>query len=102
MRQRAEAATGDGPWLIESDGAGTLWIQTTMTPIACAGDEDEPSVIADAEYIAAMHPGVALAVAAWLKNVAHFYRGYQGPLKPDGELAHAQAIARAYLGEATS
>ena len=48
----------------------------------------------DADYIAGMHPPVALAVADWLDRFSD--RSYcYGP----AEFDHALAIARAYLGE---
>lgn len=48
---------------------------------------------ADAQYVASMHPQVALAVADWLDRFADPVYCY-GP----AEFDHALAIARAYLG----
>lgn len=101
MRQRAEAATA-GPWRVEPDGAGTVWVQTTMAPIACAGDEADPSVTADAEHIASWHPAVALAVAAWMDSLGRAFAGMQAEPHPDGAVAQALRIARTYLGEAAT
>lgn len=110
MRQRAAAATGS-PWRVESDGAGTLWVQTTMAPIACTGDEADPLVIADSEHIASWHPAVALTVAAWLEaEVACHEKAVEMLAKnpaPEGyqwnvgfsTLGHALAAALMYLGE---
>lgn len=81
IRQRAEAATA-GTWQVESDGAGTLWVQTTMAPIACAGDEADPSVAADAEHVASWHPAVALAVAEAFAHQADDMDDYGAVEKP--------------------
>jgi hypothetical protein len=53
----------------------------------------------DLEYIAAMHPVVALAVAGWLESLAGIEWSETGPTSD--ELVHALRIARVYLGERT-
>ena len=63
LRERAEAATGD-EW--EHFPDGLVW-RTDDVPgdPTCAAAQVE-----DAAYIATMHPGVGLALADWLDDVA--------------------------------
>ncbi len=113
MRQRAEAASC-GPWIVESDGDGNLWIQDPVAPLACIGEEEDASTRADAEYIAAMHPGVALAIAdqwdAVIEDMGDeevVERGVAGVgvlvlgclFTPRKTWTAALAAARAFLGE---
>jgi hypothetical protein len=73
MRQRAKAATA-GPW--ESLDDGDRLVAWKLDPSGQFDDDfdyvvDEPiSNAANAEHIASWHPGVALAVARWLKCAA--------------------------------
>jgi hypothetical protein len=53
-----------------------------------------------AQYVASMHPGVALAVAGWLENEAVNAPGRGGVYLRGGRTAYALAVACAYLGEA--
>jgi hypothetical protein len=48
-------------------------------------------------HIAAMHPGVALAVAEWLETEAAM--ADQRGNSTEGQTFHALKVARAYLGE---
>jgi len=104
MRERAQAATS-GPWETPPECPGEItygyrregsshiatWIATIDV-----SDEDisEAELGANAEHIASMHPGVALAVADWLDRFADPFYCY-GP----AEFGHALAVARAYLAE---
>lgn len=59
LRERAEAAT-PGPWEMFRDPIGIH--------VESGG---ERGLIADAVYIATMHPGVGLALADWLDTAAN-------------------------------
>ncbi|MFJ3834477.1 hypothetical protein ACIPY6_03050 [Streptomyces sp. NPDC090054] len=50
---------------------------------------------ANADHIAAMHPGVGTALADWLDATASYYT--PGPAHPT-HVVHALAVARAILG----
>jgi hypothetical protein len=102
MRERAEAAT-PGPW--ETSGRAVEQSAGDYADVIgrevdcmtyCYGGTPVLPVKADAEYIASMHPVVALAVASWLEAAA----GCKcGPFDDHGDLAAAAlAVARAYLG----
>ena len=83
LRERAEAAT-PGPWK-QTDGFRShdddrAYVVPTGREVhyVCAGgvlgvDEDAP-------YIATMHPGVGLAIAKWLEDVA---AGWMWDADPD-------------------
>lgn len=81
MRERAKAAT-PGPWRVSGHDVVNEYEQIAETWLKV-----------DAEHIAGMHRGVALAVADWLDFAAQNF-GYRG----EAEAAHAFAVARAYLG----
>lgn len=116
MRERAEAARNNNPWMVDSDRPnvvldpdkpGNDWdgLMVCEVPLADDGLVDFPTV----EHIASWHPAVALAVADWLESVA----GACSPPVPesaldvvdagrmitDADAKHALAVARAYLGE---
>lgn len=115
MRERAEAAT-PGPWLADPDtwhphgnplgyrrvvsgeanpisGIRTPHLHTALlTPPASPEDRQ---AAADAAHVASWHPAVALAVADWLDACALVVTAAPGSTK-----AHAERVARAYLGEA--
>lgn len=116
MRKRAEAATA-GPWrhmCMGSEGCLVLRAEGTLRErgrgrIARFGQKDWHSDDADAEYVAGMHPAVALAVADWLDaEAADLDDIAAGPYGPGGaefaaglhggELHPALAVARAYMG----
>jgi hypothetical protein len=97
MRERAEAAS-EGPWWVDFGGeygsrfaliTGILREPYGDNGLNCGQDHDT------AQHIAGMHPGVALAVAAWLDTVADHWT-------PGAELlpvySEALAVADAYLG----
>jgi hypothetical protein len=74
-------------------------------PTDSLGDHARKRGGRDLEYIASMHPGVALAVADWLDDEAERAAGMAGyedsdayPLMLDG-FRHPLAVARAYLGD---
>ena len=76
--------------------------------IGCQVNTDDPgNVIAQsglpdrAQYIASMHPGVALAVADWLDVYAERFASWKGP-HISAELDHALRAARAYLNAGES
>jgi hypothetical protein len=108
MREKAEAAT---PWPWEATGADVVsraadrhWAG------ACAANAEG----ADGEHIASWHPGVALAVTAWLEREARRARDSMSLEPPFWWCAWcasgwttdgcecwdmAMALARAWLGE---
>ncbi|SFD13583.1 hypothetical protein [Streptomyces aidingensis] len=79
LRQLADAAT-EGPWSTrwngqdyELVGAGEVivsWLYTVSTTEPHASQQRAECDTADADYIAAMHPGVGTALADWLDSVA--------------------------------
>jgi hypothetical protein len=102
MRERAEAAT-EGPW---RPVAG-IWQDETFAavigPKGIPGDAGTwlmatghggASEEANADHAAGMHPGVALAVADWLDEVADD----RHPELPAWVESGALTVARAYLG----
>jgi hypothetical protein len=66
--------------------------------VSFSGRKEWKADHADAEYIAGMHPFVALAVAGWLESLDGIewseHHSYSD------ELMYALKVARAYLGEA--
>lgn len=92
MRERAEAAT-PGPWR-SFFGRVRLADDSTLMVTTTSGD------YADAPYVAAMHPGFALAVARLLKDLADDIEGdYEIETAHRELLDSALAVARTYLGE---
>lgn len=89
---RALATTAaPGPW--EQTGIGDIgWYVSGP----CVETEDSEQGRADASYIAAMHPGVGLAVAAWLDSWVGI--DFSEHAAMPGDLAHALAVARAING----
>jgi hypothetical protein len=113
MRERALAAT-PGPW--KAHGQHDDWyVSGTASGQVSTGINEEPSLPEflmierdrqDAEFIAGMHPVVALAVADWLEREAAQAKvldGYEGTevyrLMLEGYRLPL-AVARAFLGEA--
>ncbi len=94
MRERAELAE-HGPWTVEERPAisGLRYSHAASNMVVNnQGNVADGGFRADAEYIASMHPGVALAVARMLEELAeHAAQGSQGALVADG-----LDIARAY------
>jgi len=107
MRERAEAATA-GPWtawVMGSEGylvlrAGGTVRERGRNRVGRFGLKDWDGDKADAEYVASMHPLVALAVADWLDIEAGILE--KGLPDPGAGWAEARAVARAYLGEGQS
>ncbi|MFJ2067073.1 hypothetical protein ACIOIM_29300 [Streptomyces albidoflavus] len=109
LRKLATAAT-PGPWRNHDTHLG----QYGYTATVLSGDGDttelrawlptmsqEPwdetrNVWADSAYIAAMHPGVGKALAAWLESWTGIEVAEDGPLPDD--LRHALSVARQILG----
>jgi hypothetical protein len=90
LRRLADLATS-GPW----DRSLSLSREVIAEHCARVGQADSP---ADAAYVAAMHPGVALALAAWLTHIVSTRMkpgsaGNAGPDDPD--VLDALAVARA-------
>ncbi len=118
MRERAQAST-PGPWkemCLGSEGCQVLRANGTVRErgrgrVARFGQKEWKADHADAEYVAGMHPGVALAVADWLEQTAESVS--RAIPRPSG-LCHACGgmlaedcccgwdealrVARAYLG----
>ncbi len=65
LRERAEAAT-PGPWARGDPST----VENTRASCVIDGDGGMPCSDEDAAHIAMMHPGVALALADWLDEVA--------------------------------
>jgi len=101
MRERATAAT-PGPWTpmaLGSEGYLVLREHGTIRErgkgrVGRFGCKDWDDDRADAEYVASMHPLVALAVADWLDAEAASIEIYES-----ADADKALAVARAYLGE---
>jgi hypothetical protein len=110
MRALAQAAT-DGPWRTHDTyvpaGGYTatvlVGVGNDVKPVAWMPSfSNDPNEIGrqaypNAAYAAAMHPGVALLIAAWLESWAGIDISEHGPHSDDW--AHALRIARAYLRE---
>ncbi len=105
LRKRAGAAT-PGPWQAVQYGKG--WgVDGNVRPAdhAWVAEMKFGEERTDAEYIASMHPPVALALAGWLDFVAEHIevRSGQraGPAYVERAYAHPVAVARAVLREPT-
>lgn len=106
LRERAESAT-PGPWeTFETLDAETFVSErgrrafgVVSRPATGRGDYGANN----ARYIATMHPGVGLALAAWLENSAHHAESREANGMPADQSADPRplAVARAVLGEAT-
>jgi hypothetical protein len=101
MRERATAAS-PGPWhqlCLGSEGCQVLndGHLRDRKHVSFSGRKEWKADHADAEYIAGVDPGVALAAADWLETEARMcdVRGNS----PEGHTFHALAVARAFLGE---
>ncbi|MEU3386313.1 hypothetical protein [Streptomyces albidoflavus] len=77
------------PYPQRIDNIGVPYVVASTTT-----DPAHPPVTAD--YIAAMHPGVGNALAAWLESWTGIEVAEDGPLAE--ELRHALAVARQILG----
>lgn len=99
IREQAEAAT-KGPWqhmCLGSEGCLVLRASGTVRDrgrgrVARFGQKEWKADHADADFVAGMHPGVALALADWLDNMAG-----RSEATPD-DWYFAIMTARAYLG----
>ncbi|MFC8553362.1 hypothetical protein ACFUMI_38300 [Streptomyces sp. NPDC057273] len=69
-------------------------VDASPLPWSAGHDEDAPI-----PYIAAMHPGVGAALAAWFESVA-FRARHNGSEWVGADLHHALAVARQILGSA--
>lgn len=73
LRERADHANADDtPWVAEVGAVGTAWINTPTEHHAISMH----GWPASARYIATMHPGVGLALAAWLDDEAEAVAAY--------------------------
>jgi len=116
MKERAKVAT-PGPWRYDPGkhfrAPGTCSFEESVfvgpigkeaLSVARTGETDDPESMADAAYIASMHPGVAVAVAGWLDDEAAGYEAYDAETQAfragdrDGDLDPAVTTARVYLG----
>lgn len=96
MRELAQAAP-QSPWWTGAGVGGTgypKFIRNEECIFVLAEWQQSGSWPAAGDYIASMHPLVALAVADWLDAAA-------GPQGSVAGLCHALAVARAYLGDGT-
>jgi hypothetical protein len=93
IRQRAEAAT-PGPWT--STGIGDFGWTVGAPTRHVAESEDSEQGRADADYIAAMHPGVGLLLANWLDSWDNADIDEHAAMPDD--LRHALLIARTLNG----
>lgn len=102
MRERAHAAT-PGPW-VSLDGGDRLIHDPGHDLDPPVYVVDEPmSNAANAEHIAAMHPGVALALAGWLdaEADAHQACAVLAATAESGELAVGGTPVRIEVGLST-
>jgi hypothetical protein len=108
-RELAEAATA-GPWRSVPMGSEGSRVYNDGTTLRTTRRIARTPEFADGDLIAAMSPGVALAVADWLDRVAERSEAIASSAPPtvqrlavsrnyDGE--QALAVARALLREAT-
>lgn len=74
------------PWVAHPDGL--VWPPRMGDPVSGSTDQE------DADYIALVHPPVALALADWLDSAT--YDEYMGD---EDHTRHALAVARAVLRE---
>ena len=87
LRRLADLATS-GPW----DRSLGLGREIIAEHCARVGQTDSP---ADAAYVAAMHPGVALALAAWLTHIVATRMTPSSAGPDDSDVLDALAVARA-------
>lgn len=101
LRKAAEAAT-DGPWISETSPVYGFRVGTANMRawVAFTGDyADEPDESGpDAAYIAAMHPGVGLALAGWLESTAESLDATTHPGWQETVAQPVLAVARAING----
>lgn len=122
LHQRATGPHQSAPWIVRPDGVDGPEVESAAHSLFVAACEDQPT----ADYVALMHPGVALAIAeSWDSLAAAMDRGgayitgasigtIANPIRPvvvepsagPGlyclEWTHAWNASRALLGEATS
>lgn len=110
LRDRLVSAATDGPWhVIEYEpmirdtynfeaGLGTTPDEPDIAGHGCEGGGFDR--ICDAQYVAAMHPGVGAALADWLDVAAEmFIDDHYGACSPVSCVhVAALAVARAILG----
>lgn len=101
LRALATAAT-PGPWI--QTGIGDYGWTVSFAPGSGIEADDSDQGLADANYIAAMHPGVGAALAAWLEEEAALHADDKAAQIGDGSgvmcenFPHALAVARQILG----
>lgn len=102
LRQLATAeGITPGPWLSMDGGDRLLWDGPGAELLPPRYVVDEPmSNGANAALIATLHPGVAVALAAWLESEAQRLGASTHPDWQETVAPHAVAVARAVLGVA--
>ena len=106
LRERADVAT-PGPWshmCLGSEGCLVLRKHGTIRErgrgrVARFGQKDWQSDHADAEFVAAMHPGVAVALADWLDREAALIDAQVFPQSDPAMERYPLAVAVAILDE---
>lgn len=105
LRERASAATS-GPWTYNTDDPERVAVdappgRALVDVLLGSTDTREhyPQATADAEYVALMHPPVALLLAAVLDTTAEEYEGVPSLTLADQMYAADLALARAILRE---
>ncbi|WP_405184225.1 hypothetical protein [Streptomyces albidoflavus] len=109
LRELATDAT-PGPWrnrdthlgqygytatVLSGDG-NTTQLRAWLPTMSQEPWDETRNAWADSAYIAAMHPGVGNALAAWLESWTGIEVAEDGPLAED--LRHALTVARQILG----
>jgi hypothetical protein len=88
-----------GPWKVGTPPSGyPQSISNVGVPYLVADTHEDPSVpvFTIAPYIAAMHPGVGLALVKWLESWVGIDFNEHAAMA--GDLAHALAVARQING----
>jgi hypothetical protein len=102
LRHLASIAS-PGPW--KTTGIGDYgWTISMPNGLAIETEDSEQGAV-DSDYIAAMHPGVGVALADWLDSTAATVDAVTKRYPPGADasvhwVAPALAVARAVLGEA--
>ncbi|MCU1612560.1 MAG: hypothetical protein JWO98_100 [Frankiales bacterium] len=99
LRQDAEAARRfvPEPWSITEDRV----IRAANDDIVADRSSCRPGDDADLPFIAAMHPGVGMALADWIDEQAAFNEYFVQSGLPTLPPERALAVARQLLGEVT-
>jgi hypothetical protein len=92
LRQAATAAT-PGPWHVTVCGPNDddAYVVSPSRPVVIAEEPAGAGGQRDAAFIAAMHPGVALALAEWLEQTVRALEYWRTAI-PDEALAVARSL----------